>query len=92
MWTGLAYLSAMTRTSEGPAGMSMETIASLFCKGDEITQEVLIGDDEFSKWYLAPAICLWKGLKKMLIYTWTIIFAAVTYWFPGPNIFSTYQK
>lgn len=31
IWTGLACLSAMTRTSDGPAGMSIETIASLFC-------------------------------------------------------------
>lgn len=31
-WTGLAWLSAMTKTSEGPAGMSIEIIASLFCE------------------------------------------------------------
>lgn len=31
-WTGLAFLSAMTNTSEGPAGMSIEIMASLFCK------------------------------------------------------------
>jgi len=38
------------RTSEGPAGMSMEIMASLFCSS---------------------------------------IFAAVTYWLPGPRILST---
>lgn len=31
-WTGLAWLSAMTKTSEGPAGMSIEIMASLFCR------------------------------------------------------------
>mmetsp|Transcript_3742 Transcript_3742/g.15167 ORF Transcript_3742/g.15167 Transcript_3742/m.15167 type:complete len:204 (+) Transcript_3742:969-1580(+) len=30
-WDGCASLSAMTSTSEGPAGMSMDTIASEFC-------------------------------------------------------------
>lgn len=30
--TGLANLSAITKTSEGPAGMSIEIIASLFCR------------------------------------------------------------
>mmetsp|Transcript_2058 Transcript_2058/g.9325 ORF Transcript_2058/g.9325 Transcript_2058/m.9325 type:complete len:236 (-) Transcript_2058:328-1035(-) len=40
----------MTSTSEGPAGMSMDTIASEF---------------------------------------WSVIFAAVTNWFPGPKILST---
>lgn len=30
IWTGLAYLSAITSTSDGPAGMSIEIIASLF--------------------------------------------------------------
>ena len=30
--TGLAFLSAITKTSEGPAGMSIEIIASLFCE------------------------------------------------------------
>lgn len=31
MWAGGAPASAITSTSEGPAGMSMATMASLFC-------------------------------------------------------------
>ena len=50
MCAGLAELSAITSTSEGPAGISIAIIASLFDSS---------------------------------------IFAAVTYWLPGPKILST---
>lgn len=91
--TGLACLSAITKTSDGPAGMSIEIIASLFC--EEIRTEGRIKSRKmlFNNFlWLDRTYVLYKFQEQIIELTWSIILAAVTYWLPGPKIFSTCDK
>jgi len=86
----LACLSAMTNTSEGPAGMSIEIMASLFCKGNRKGERER--ERERESQIEMRNICIYSGSVHLYlnikfiqvaamisVHTWRIIFAAVTY-------------
>ena len=78
--TGLACLSAITKTSEGPAGISIEIIASPFY--EELGTEGRIKSSRekcISRTFFDSIKLLNKFQEQETELTWSIILAAVTY-------------